>query len=257
MRDRTRRIPFAGLILLVAAAATIAYAPARGKSGQPDADKIIARYVKAIGGKKAYLAGGSRVAEGTMSMPAAGISGALKVTAMSPDLLLVEIEIEGLGSVKEGYDGKVGWSIDPMTGPQVKSGKQLEQAADQAAYDGGLFPKDRYKTREVVGQVEFDGKSAWKLRLVSANDIETFAFFDVESGLLLGTQLTQETAMGAIPVTATMGDYKEFDGVLVPTRLVQDLGPAGKQIFELTRIESGGVDRSVFELPAEIKALVE
>jgi hypothetical protein len=223
----------------------------------PSADKVIAKYVKAIGGEKAFKKFDSRTITGTMSMPAAGISGGIKVSTMAPNLMLVEVEIPGVGTIREGFDGKVGWSTDPMSGPQLKSGKQLQQATDQARYDGALYPAALYKTREVVEQTEFNGRQAYKVRLVSANDIESFVYFDVENGRQLGGQQSQETPMGALPVTATVSDYKEFDGVMMPTRIEQDLGPAGKQILEFTSVTGGDVDPKVFELPAEIRALVE
>ena len=249
------RLPL--VIAAIVAVSVAGVATAKNAAGLPAAEKVIAKYIKAIGGKKAYLAYDSRTLTGTMSMPAAGISGGLELLAASPNRVLARIEIEGLGTIREGFDGEVGWSIDPMSGPQVKKGKQLAQAKDQALYEAGLFPASIYETREVVGQVEFNGKQAWRVRLVSANGNESFAFFDVDSGLQLGAESVQETPMGSIPVTSTFSDYKEFDGVLIPTRLEQDLGPAGKQILEFSSVTGGGVDPSVFALPAEIKALLE
>jgi len=254
MRYTGRRVL---LPLGIAAIVAAGVVPIQAETGLPAAEEIIAKFVDAIGGEQAFLEHDSRTVEGTMSMPSAGISGDLKVITMAPNRVIVRIEIEGLGTIQEGFDGEVGWSSDPMSGPQIKKGKQLLQARDQSMYEAGLFPAKIYPTREVVGQVEFKGKQAWKVRLVSSNDNESFAFFDVDSGLQLGSELTQETPMGALPVTSTYGDYKEFDGLLIPTRLEVDLGPAGKQILEFTSVSSGGVDPSVFALPKEIQALIE
>ncbi|HXV74945.1 MAG TPA: hypothetical protein VD788_01395, partial [Candidatus Polarisedimenticolaceae bacterium] len=170
---------------------------------------------------------------------------------------LVEVTIEGLGTIREGFDGEVGWSTDPMSGPQLKRGQHLLQTKEQALYTSVLFPADQYKMREVVERVEFDGRPAWKIRFVSTNDNESFGYFDVDSGLQLGAELTQRTPMGDIPVRTSFRDYREFDGVMIPTRIEQDLGPAGTQIIEVAKVTSGGVDASRFALPAEIKALTE
>lgn len=241
--------------IVIAAIMVAGLVSAQEKTKLPSVEDVLTKHAKAIGGMKTFLKHDSRVLEGTMSMPSAGITGDFKLSVMKPNKTLVEVEIEGIGTIREGYDGTVAWSTNPMSGPAVKTGDQLAQTEDQSHYDGAFFPAKYYKTREVVDKVEFAGKQAWKVHFVSKNDNESYAYFDVDSGLQIGTEMTQKTPMGDLPITATMSDYQEFDGVMIPMHVEQDMGPAGKQIMKFSNITSGGVEPSVFALPPEIVAL--
>ena len=76
----------------------------------------------------------------------------------------------------------------------------------------------------------------------------------MESGLLLGSQTTVETPMGPIEATTIRQDYKQMDGLLLPSKQLQR---ANGQEFVITLVssESNKVDAAAFELPAQIKAL--
>jgi len=64
------------------------------------------------------------VITGSMELAAAGIKGSMVITKAEPDKSLVEIDLAGIGSVKQGYDGKVAWEINPMQGARIKDGDE-------------------------------------------------------------------------------------------------------------------------------------
>jgi hypothetical protein len=85
---------------------------------------------------------------------------------------------------------------------------------------------------------------------------EDFEYYDVATGLKAGASGTREMPMGAVPSTQTQGDYKKFGGLLVPTTLkFSTMGI--DQVFTFTTIELNEVNPAVFELPAQIKALIK
>jgi len=92
--------------------------------------------------------------------------------------------------------------------------------------------------------------------VVSAAGLETTQFFSVESGLLLGQKMEQQSPMGAVPVTQVIGDYQEFGGLLLPTTST-DRMMGMEQKMEITSISVEAIDDSVFAVPAEIEALAE
>ena len=53
------------------------------------------------------------------------------------------------------------------------------------------------------------------------------------------------------------GMVQEFDGVRLPTRMVQTMGPGMEQVLLVSDVKINSVDAEVFELPLEIKALLE
>lgn len=221
----------------------------------PSAREVIDRYVEAIGGAEALRQPKSLQMTGEFTVPAAGLEGKLEIRSMPPDLMLVEVEIPGLGLTREGFDGEVAWSIDPMQGPRLKQGAELEQAAYQADFYAALHEEERYESMETVGRVEFDGRECYKLELVTANGDEMVEYYDIETGLHVGTEMQVETPMGPAKVVQTMGDYEAFGDLRFPTETTVSVGPM-KQMLTITDVERDSVDRTAFELPDEIRALV-
>ena len=231
-------------------------APAAPAADLPPAKTIIDRHIEATGGRKAVLERSSMHGTGTLSMPANGISGKLEIFGAKPNLLLVKTTIDGIGEMSEGFDGNVAWSNTPMTGPMIASDKEREQKRLDADFYGDVNVEKKYKAIKTVEKTTFAGRPAYKVSLQRHDGSEDFEFFDVETGLKAGRQVTRETAMGAISVTAAMTDYKKFGNALVPTTIKQSM-MGMEQIITLSSIEFDTVDPAVFQLPAAIKALIK
>ena len=108
---------------------------------------------------------------------------------------------------------------------------------------------------ETVEVTNFEGKYCYKLKLVRKNGHETIEFYDVKTALLNGSMSTQDSALGALPVTSIVSEYREFGNVKMPTRIQQKIGPA-EQVMVITSVENNKVADAEFVLPAPIKALV-
>jgi len=222
----------------------------------PSARSIIDRYITAIGGRKAILSHSSSHATGTMSVPGSGMTGTLDIYGAKPNKSLVKIIIGGIGEVLEGFDGKVGWSISPMTGPRLTDGKELEEKIFDADFYSDLHEEGRYTSMTTVDKVTFDGRACYKISLIRKSGAEDFDFYDVETGLKAGAIGNRESQMGPMNVTQVHADYKKFGGLLVPTTLKQS-AMGVQQILTLTSIEFDKVDPDVFTPPAQIKALIK
>lgn len=221
----------------------------------PSAKEVIARYIKVIGGRDAVLKQTSMHAIGKFEMPAQGVSGSLEIFATRPDKVLVKIDITGFGKVLQGFDGKVGWTIDPAQGPMVLKDKQLEQIRTESDFYNTLHEEKNYTSMETVEVTKFEGKDCYKLKLVRKNGHETIEFYDLKTALLNGSMSTQESVLGAQPVTSIVSEYREFGNVKMPTRIQQKIGPA-EQVMTITSVENNKVADSEFALPAPIKALL-
>ena len=222
----------------------------------PSARSVIDRHLKAIGGRGAVLAHSSTRATGIFSVPSQGMTGAIEVFAAKPNKSMVKINIPGLGDILEGYDGKHGWTVNPMTGPMLLEGKQLEEKRFDADFHGELHDDSRYQSMTTLERSEFDGRQCYKLRLVKKDGSEEFEFYDVETGLKAGRIATRETPMGSVTATAVETDYKKFGNLLQPTTVKNTLMNM-QQVITITTIEYDAVPASAFELPAEIKALIK
>ena len=221
----------------------------------PAAKEIIAKYVKAMGGRDAILKYTSTHVKGQYEVPAQGLKGTLEVFGAKPDKLKVKVELPGLGQVLSGHDGRVGWSIDPALGPMIMEGKRLNQLQNEANYYSILHDEKEFKSMETVEVAQFEGKECYKLKLVRQSGDEATEFYDSKSGLLVGIVASQETPLGAVTVTSVASDYKKFGNVLMATKNIQRLAGL-QQIMTVESVEYNKVADSEFELPPQIKALV-
>jgi hypothetical protein len=231
--------------------------PAEAGSALPSARSILDRHIQAIGGKEAILSHTSSHATGTISVPAAGITGTLEVySAANPNRVLVKITLGGVGEVMEGFDGVHAWSVSPMTGAMVLQGKQLDDKIFDSAFYGELHDSARYASMNTVEKTTFEGRPCYKVSLKRSNGGEDIEFYDVETGLKAGSMNTRETQMGAINTTSVEADYRKFGNVLQPTTLRQS-AMGIQQVFTVSLVEYDKVEPSVFEPPAQIKALIK
>jgi hypothetical protein len=104
------------LALLVVAAV----APVVGTPQLPKGEALLDKYIEVTGGKAAYEKIHSTIATGTMEMSAAmGLKGKLTIYQAEPARMMTEITIEGIGTIQEGSDGTVAWTLSAMQGARL------------------------------------------------------------------------------------------------------------------------------------------
>ena len=222
----------------------------------PTGREIVDRHVAAIGGASVYKAIQSMYATGSLSMPAQNISGNVEIFAARPNRQLIRMNIAGVGNAETGFDGKYGWSLDPVTGATLMTGRSLAEMTDSAIFDSTLYLAAHLKELSTVARETFDKRQAYRVKIVSTADIERFEFFDVETGLQLGTEARRQTPLGVVPVTTFVRDYKPFNGLQLPTSLVQSL-LGFEQIMTIASYQFNTVKDDVFALPPQIRALIK
>jgi hypothetical protein len=222
----------------------------------PDGRAVIDRFVEAIGGKEAVLQQTGRHVTGILEVPAQGVVGDLELFARAPNHMAVTVDIPNVALVRSGYDGKVGWTLNPMAGPMVLEGLSLQQMQQSADFYSMLYPDRLFTSFETVGEEEFEGVPCYRVKVTTAWGEEYFDFFSRETGLIVGTVRTRATGMGDQEATSLVSDWKTVEGVLVPHKSVQRV-MGMEQIMTFSTIESMDVPDSVFALPAEIEALTQ
>ena len=251
------------LAVLIASAPAIATpvaahtaAPQAAGGELPAARDVIDRHIEAIGGRDAIQDHTSSYARGSIEVVGQGLVGTMEIFAAAPNHTLVIVDFPAVGvESRTGYNGEVGWSIDPMTGERLLQGGELQQLVDEADYYGDLHAPEKFTSMETVDQVEFDGRPAYKLELVHTSGRHVLEYFDVETGRLIGVEGPQESLMGTMNAVTTLGEYQSFGDLMVPTSMYQDLG--GLQTIRVTieAVELDNVDPAVFALPPAIEAL--
>lgn len=218
--------------------------------------EIIEKAIEASGGRDLISEAKYVTMKGTLAIPAAGIEGNITTYIKAPDNMLIHTNIPMIGEQKQGYNGEVAWSSDPMGGPRImpeEETKALKQEADPA---NRLNYKADNPVIEYKGETEFDGKKAHKIRLVDTDGMESTEYYDIEKHFMIGSEAKVPTPMGQIQTTSMLRDYKDMGGVMQPTLMVQRMGPQEFTI-KINEVSYDEIDASVFELPAAVQALVK
>lgn len=244
-------------IATVASIAFLSSASAVAAQTLPAASEIVAKHVAAVGGKDAISKITSMSQKGTMEIPTMGLTAQTEI-ALAPNRVSVKQSIPGLGEITQGFDGTTAWSNNPMQGPRLLTGKELEQTKEQSDFQAGLlYAADRYSTMETQALTDFNGEKAYKVRLVrKPSGRESFEYFSVATGLQIGSEQTQESEMGTLQLTTMQSNYKQFGPLKMPTRSEVTAGP-NKMVMTMVDVQFNTVPATAFELPASVKALVK
>lgn len=240
----------------VVAAVSVPAAAQQTSAITPGARAIVERHVTALGGAKSMASATSMRATGTLAMPAQGITGTVEIMAARPNRTLLKAVIAGIGTLESGFDGERGWTVDPITGPMLLTGKQLEQATFDAVFDGPFHDLTRYASLTAAGVETFDGRKTQRVNAVSTSGDVSAEYFDVETGLHAGSVSTRETAMGPIEVTSLVRDYRRTGDSLQAHQLVQKMMGV-EQVITLERYEFNIVPAGAFAMPPAVKALIK
>src|SRR5690242_1955488 len=103
--------------IVLCAAVVLATGARLAADDLPKADTILDKYIEATGGKAAYEKNHTEVSTGSMEFVGKGIKGAISSYRAEPNKSYTEIDIAGIGKVKEGSDGTIAWSLSAMQGP--------------------------------------------------------------------------------------------------------------------------------------------
>ncbi len=247
------------LILTLAVAAAVAQQSSQptiqSADDLPSASEILAKFVKAMGGEKALRRHTSSYTTGEFSIPSQGMNGTLEVYAKAPNKSLTVVQIEGFGTIKEGFDGKTAWSTDPASGPQVFDGAGLEVRRIDADFYGPLNYQKNFKSIRVVDRSSFEDELCYKVEMVNKAEYTRTVYFSVETGLIHGVEFTFPTPMGDIPGTGVTGEYKDFGGIQTPVKTTITIMGMDR-VITVKEVEYDTVEDAVFDLPQEIRNLV-
>jgi hypothetical protein len=221
----------------------------------PAAQDLFARHVQAMGGEAAFKAVHSMHALGRFAIAAQGIGGQLALFSARPARMVYRVTIPGIGRIENGYDGRIGWSISPVSGPELLKGRQLLDAADDAWFDAPLHGPDHVQSAQTLARVQFDGRPAYKVRVVLRSGREQTEYFDADAGFQIGSEAVRATSQGDVPTVNVLRDYRKFGDIMLATTFLQRaLG--FEQVVTIVSCIFDDVPDSTFEAPASVKALV-
>jgi carboxyl-terminal processing protease len=190
-----------------------------GIAGMPSVDQIIDRYIEALGGRKALEKLTSRVSKGTIELQSMGLTGTTEVYEQAPNKSSTIINVEGLGTIQQTFDGTRSWMQHPLEGyvafPRVRS---------EADFHRELHFKELHPGLVLAGKETVGERETFVLRSYSNLGLEKW-YFDVQDGLLLRQGNTY------------FEDYRNVDGVKIAFKVSDNASYGFGVVVRLTEIK--------------------
>jgi len=211
----------------------------------PTLDAVLAKYVAATGGRDAHRRITSRVSKGRVDVPGVSFGGKLEVYAKAPNKSLSVMNVEPVGLIKEGFDGRAGWSL---------IGNGVDNRVDRAAViDADFYRETRlaelYMRIKLIGKVKEGFRQVYLVEAVPKGGATENLYFDVESGLLVRRDVTRSTPKASVRVEVYFSDWREIDGVKLPFKITQVL-PKMRYVITFEDVKQNiPVDDAMFQRP--------
>lgn len=218
----------------------------RAEAQLPTVQQVYDKYATAVGGRDAWAKVTGRTEKGTADITFAGLSGSYVRYIGAPNLMRMTINL-GVLEIDQGFDGEKGWQQQGQ-GAQRMPPDQEKSLAENLQTGATFLDPGRFAKAEVQGKETFDGAEAYKLAVTTKGGAEQFEFFDVNSGLRIGTVV--KSPAGAQQIIYR--DYKEFEGKKLSTKVIQNQ-PQGDVIINISTVTFGAPDGAVFKAPAELR----
>jgi hypothetical protein len=217
---------------------------------------VLARYRKAIGGATVIKKYASRRTTGRFDLPAQGIGGTFELIAAAPDRMRLKIQLGGLGTMERGFDGRVGWALDPAIGPRVLNGAELDELRHSADYYYDLHDRSAYRSITIVDRSPFEGRDCYTVKLVRPSGLEVVEYYDAATGLMAGFRMNTTSVMGSVPAVTVFGEYKDFGGLKTPVTARQR-AMGIESVLTVSTIDYDAVPAGAFATPPQIAALLK
>ncbi len=200
--------------------ATVIEKPAGTSPATPSAEKILDKYTSAIGGEAAWHKLNSRIAKGTIEIPALSLSGTVESHEKAPGSMLVVVNLGG-ATFQRGCDGTTAWSDDPQNGLRTETGEEAEDSKRQADFYHQINIRKYYSKWNVTGAEKIGDHDAYAVEATATTGDVDKMYFDTQSGLLLRAITTVHTPQGAAVIQSDLLDYRDTDGIKLPFAIHQ------------------------------------
>ena len=221
----------------------------------PAAKDLIEKWAKETNAE-AWKAHKSSRMKAAFDLPAMGMSATMEVVTLFPNVMASKIEIPGMGEMRQGFNGSVAWMTNPMQGPSVLNGPQLDAAKEDNDPSNYSRISAAIVSSETMEKTTLGGQECYKVKHTWKSGKNSYDCFSVADGMITWSNAKSATPMGEVETTSTFAAYKDWGGIKRATTTTID--QMGQQIIITVQgYEWDNVDAKELELPAEIKALTE
>lgn len=241
----------------VAQEAPKAEAPKSAATKKSAAD-IIDAYVAATGTKEADEKLTSRSMTGTLSVPAAGVKGSLKLLQSAPNNFRMTIEIDGVGKIEQCCDGEIAWEESALSGARLLEGEEKIRQVRAANYNADRKWRDLYEVPTSFKEETIDDKPCYAVELKAKEGTATQTnYYDQKTDLLVMTKTQITSPMGEFEAKIYFEDYRAQDGLTFPFRIRQEILSQEQVIQFETAEHNVKFDDKAFAPTKDVQALID
>ncbi len=205
------------LLPLVAALVVVTAGTARADM----ASDLVSKNLAARGGAEKLAAISTIEFSGKIVQPGGSQLTYKAIRARKNGGTLIQASIQGLTLV-QGYDGTVGWRINPFEGRRDAeriSDDSTRELADEASIDGALLSASaKGGTITYLGREDFDGTDAYKLRVdgTGPGAAQYVYYLDPDTYLEIRIEETRMLRGSKRVSLSELSDYERVEGVYFP-----------------------------------------
>jgi CubicO group peptidase (beta-lactamase class C family) len=152
--------------------------------------------------------------------------------------------------VSRGFNGTVGWSLNPTNGGfRELSGTELAAEKRDDEFYWELNLKELYQKMALIGQAQVGGHTAYCIEATPTEGNPIKLYFEAQSGLLVRIDSISENVKKAkVPEETYFEDYREVDGIKLPFTIRM---PADKSTYKVNEVKHNvQIDEAKFKSPS-------
>jgi hypothetical protein len=221
-------------------------------AGAQTVDEVIQKYAANLGGLDAFNK--IKTAKITATFSSQGMDLPMTIQIIIGKAARTDVEAMGSAVIRVYNNGK-GWTQNPFAGittPKEVTGAELIDFKSQTQLASALMD---YKARghqvELQGQVDVEGKKAFKIKLTAKDDGRvTYYYINSTDYLMLKSETDREMQGQTVTVEMLYSDLKEFNGAKFFMTKTQKIEGQVFQTTTFTNIELNvPVDEKIFDMP--------
>jgi outer membrane lipoprotein-sorting protein len=218
-------------------------------------DSVIAKSLKATGGKAALEKIKTRTIKAVIEAEGMAAGSTFELVAKAPNLLGSRVELAGLGTIEDGFDGKTAWNKSSFGGTRLKSGDELAKTKRDAEFHTALKLKQIYPDLALKGTSKVKGEDAHVLESKPTPTSTERIYISEKTGLTVRQESIIQGEPGEVKTVMDTSDHRAVDGIMMPHLLKMSIATPD-QTYSFTVIitevkHNVAVPDSRFAKPAE------
>ena len=224
-----------------------AAAPTPAKPRTPE--QILADAVTATGGAAAWNA--HKTAHYTMetTLQGMGMGGKGERFQTITNKSLTVMEMTGLGRVREGTNGKIAWTEDPLQGIRYLDGIEAEQTRIGSSWNADMQAGELFAKLEAATEPGPNGVTLECVVATPKLGQPLRSCYDARTHLQVSQSGVRASPQGDMPFRATLGGWREVGGVKIPFESNTQLGPITTVDRVLSVTFDEPLDEKMFDPP--------